>query len=43
MRHKGKEFFHATIILYDKPYPDPEQRYRAFTDRDIPPVDAKPR
>jgi hypothetical protein len=43
MRYKGKEFFHAPIFLYDKPYPDPQQRYRAFTDRDIPPVDAKPR
>jgi hypothetical protein len=43
MRYKGKEFFRAPIILYDKPYQDPEHRYRAFTDRDIPPVDAEPR
>ena len=43
MRYNGKEFFHAPIILYDKPYQDPEHRYRAFTDRDIPPVDAEPR
>jgi hypothetical protein len=43
MRYNGKEFFHAPIILYDKPYQDPQHRYRAFTDRDIPPVEAEPR
>ncbi len=41
VRYKGKEVFRAPIILYDKPYQDPKHRYRAFTDRDIPPVENK--
>jgi hypothetical protein len=41
VRHLGKEVFSAPLILYDVPYHDPKHRYRAFTDRDIPPVEEK--
>ena len=41
VQHKGKEVFSAPLILYDVPYQDPEHRYRAFTDRNIPPVEEK--
>jgi hypothetical protein len=41
VRHQGKEVFSAPLILYDVPYQDPKHRYRAFTDRDIPPVEEK--
>jgi hypothetical protein len=44
VRHKGKEVFSAPMILYDRRLQDPQDRYRAFTDRDIPPVEgAAPR
>jgi hypothetical protein len=41
VRHKGKEVFSAPLIVYDVPYQDPKHRYRAFTHRDIPPVESK--
>jgi len=41
VRHKGQEVFSAPLILYNLPYQDPKHRYRAFTDRDIPPVEDK--
>ena len=41
VRHKGKEVFSAPLILYNLPYEDPKHRYRAFRDRDIPPVEEK--
>jgi hypothetical protein len=39
VRHKGKEVFSAPLVLYDLPYEDAKHRYRAFRDRDIPPVE----
>ncbi len=39
VRHKGKEVFSASMILYDRRLQDPQDRYRAFTDRSIPPVE----
>ncbi len=41
VRHKDKEVFSAPLILYNLPYEDPKHRYRAFRDRDIPPVEEK--
>jgi hypothetical protein len=41
VRHKDKEVFSAPLILYDVPYQDLKHRYRAFRDRDIPPVEEK--
>jgi hypothetical protein len=34
--HKGKEVFTAPLIPYNSPVQDPEQRFRAYHDRDIP-------
>jgi hypothetical protein len=41
VRHKGKEVFSALMILYNEPLQDPKDRYRAFTDRSITPVEGK--
>jgi hypothetical protein len=41
VQHKGKVVFSAPLILYNLPYQDPKHRYRAFRDRDIPPVEEK--
>ena len=39
VRHKGAEVLSVPLIPYDAPYQDPKHRYRAFVDRDIPPVE----
>jgi hypothetical protein len=41
VRRKGKEVYSAPLILYDTPLQDPKDRYRAFTDRDIPAVEER--
>ena len=41
VRHRGKEVFSAPPVLYNLPYEDPKHRYRAFRDRDIPPVEER--
>ena len=39
VRHKGKEVFTAPLIPYGSPVQDPKQRFRAYLDRDIPPIE----
>jgi hypothetical protein len=41
VRFKGNEVYSAPLIRYDNPLQDPKDRYRAFRDRDIPPVEGK--
>ncbi len=39
VRHKGKEVFAAPLIPYGSPVQDEKQRFRAYFDRDIPPIE----
>jgi hypothetical protein len=41
VRHKGKEVFTAALIPYGALEQDPKHRFRAYHDREIPPVDEK--
>ena len=41
-RLKGQEVYTAPPIPYDLPEQDPQQRYRSFRDRGIPPVEESP-
>ena len=39
VRHKGKDVFTAPLIPYGSPVQDPKQRFRAYHDREIPPIE----
>jgi hypothetical protein len=43
VKHKGKEVFKADPIPWDAPDQDPQQRYRTFRDRGIPPIEDESR